>query len=116
MIVEELISAHPTDDAILDNTNPCDVSLDDIDGTETVASIDITKESTITTTTSMSTKDDELWFNAHEESDSWYDTPETMNKYKEWDNLPNILEETSIINESPNKHIQPDFYIGKRQT
>ena len=35
---------------------------------------------------------------------------------EKWDKQPNILEDTSIINLSPNKHIKPDFYIGERQT
>ena len=65
-IVEELLVVHPTDDAIWYNTNSCNVSFDSIDGAKTAASIDVTKESTVATTTSMSTKDDELWFNARE--------------------------------------------------
>ena len=37
MIVVELLGAHPTDDAIWDNTNPCNVSFDNMDGTEIAA-------------------------------------------------------------------------------
>ena len=33
----------------------------------------------------MSTKDDKLWYNAHEEYDLWYNVPEIMNNYQEWD-------------------------------
>ena len=58
LIVEELLSAHPTDDAIWDNTNPCNVYFDTADDTEITTSIDITKESTVTTTISMSNDDD----------------------------------------------------------
>ena len=115
-IVKELLAAHPTDDAIWDNTNPYDLFLEDINGTETAARIDFTKESIVTTTTSMSIKDDELWFNAHGESDSWCDVPETMDNYQEWDNTPNILGDTSIIDESPKEHIESDFYISECQT
>ena len=64
----------------------------------------------------MSIKGDELWFNAHEESDPWYNVPEIMDNYKEWDNPPNILRDTDIISESPKEHIEPDFYINERQT
>ena len=39
--------------------------FDDIDHTETAVSIEVTKESTVTTTTSISTKDDVLWYNAY---------------------------------------------------
>ena len=112
----DVIAALPTDDAIWDKTNPCEVSLDNIEGTETTANIDVIKESTVTTTTSMSTKGDELWFNAHEDSDSWYDAPETTDNYQEWDDPPNIIGDTTIINKSLDEHIEPDFYIGERQT
>ena len=64
----------------------------------------------------MPIEDDEPWFDAHDEFDLCYNTPETMDDYKEWDNSPNILKDTSIINESPNKHIEPDLYTGERQT
>ena len=36
------------DDTIWDNTNPCDVSLDNMSGTEDLANIDGTKESIAT--------------------------------------------------------------------
>ena len=98
------------------NTNQCNVSFDTVDDTEVTTSIHITKESTVTTTISMSNNDDEPWLDAHEEFDLWYDTPETMDNYKKRDKPPNILKDTSIINESPNKHIDPDFYISKCQT
>ena len=115
-IVEELLSAHLTEEAILDNTNPCNISFDIIDGAEIAASIKVTKESTTTTTIFMSIEDDEPWFDAHDQFYSWYNTPEIMDNYKEWDNPPNILGNTSITSESLNKHIKPDFYISKRQT
>merc|ERR1712238_523568 len=28
---------------------------------------------------------DEIWYDTHEGCDSWYDVPETMNGYQEWD-------------------------------
>ena len=114
-IVKELLAAHPTDDTIFDNTNPCDVSLEGIYDTETAATIDFIQEPIITTTTSMSTKNDKPWFNAHKESDWWYNFPETMDSYQEWEDPLNILRDTSIISESPKGHIKPDFYIAKRQ-
>mmetsp|Transcript_3771 Transcript_3771/g.4076 ORF Transcript_3771/g.4076 Transcript_3771/m.4076 type:complete len:179 (+) Transcript_3771:294-830(+) len=66
-IVEQLLAAHPNNDAIWDNTNPCDVYLDNTSGTEALANVDVTKELIVTTRTSMSTKDDKIWCNAHEE-------------------------------------------------
>ena len=64
--MEQILVAHPKDDAIWDNTNPCNIFLDDTSVTEVLANVDMTKESIVTTTTSMSTKDDEIWYNAHE--------------------------------------------------
>ena len=50
-----------------------------------------------------------VWFDAHEDFYSWYYTQETMENNKEWDKPPNILEDTSIINGSPNKHVKRIF-------
>ena len=102
------------DDAIWDNTNPCDVSLDNMSGTEDLVNIDGTKESIATTTKLTSSVYDEIWYNTYAECDAWYNVPETMDNYQEWDNPPIILEDTSKNNESPKAHIQPDFYIRKR--
>ena len=79
--VEQLLAAHPNDDVIWDNTDPCDVSLDDINGIEDPANMDVTKESVATTTTPMSTEDDKTWYNANEEYDSWHEVAETMDNY-----------------------------------
>jgi len=110
-----------------DNTNPCDESFDIADDAEITTSIHITKESTyaslkfdsqhpVIVAISMSHDDDEPWFHAQEDFDLWYDTSETMDDYNEWDKPPNIHEDISISNESPNKHIEPDFYISECQT
>ena len=79
------------DDAIWNNTNPYNVSLDDMSGTEDLVNINGTKESIATTTILTSSVYDEIWYNTHEECNLWYDVPETMNNYQEWDNPPNIL-------------------------
>ena len=55
---------------LVEKIDPCDISLDDTSGTEDPANVDVTKESVATTTTPMSTKDDETWYNANEEYDS----------------------------------------------
>ena len=104
------------DDAIQDNTNPCDVYLDNVSGTEDLVNIDGTKESIAITTALTSSIYDKIWYDTHQEFDSWYDVPEIMNNYQEWDNPPNILEDTRPNYESVNDHIKPDFYIGNCQT
>ena len=115
-IVKQQLAAYPNNDVIWDSTNPCDVYLDNKNDTEALANVDVTKESIVTTTTFMSTKDDKIWYNANEECDSWHDVPETMDNYKEWDDPPIILKDTSIKHESSKEYIEPDFYIGKHQT
>ena len=69
------------DNAIWDNTNPCDVSLEDMGGTEDLANIYVTKESIATTTTLMPSVYNQIWYNTHEEWDSWHNVLETMNGY-----------------------------------
>ena len=115
-IVEQVLATHSINDAILDTTNPCEVSLDDTNGTEALANIDLTKESIATTTTPMSAIYNEIWYNAQEEWDSWHNILETMTGYQEWDDPPTILKDTSPNHESPKEHIGPDFYINNRQT
>ena len=43
----------------------------------------MTKESVATTTSSMSTKDDDMWHDANEEYDSWDEVAETLDNYQE---------------------------------
>ena len=59
---------------------------------------------------------DEIWYNTHEECDSWYNVPETMNGYQKWDDPPNILGNTSHNYESASGLIKPDFYVGNHKT
>ena len=61
------------DDAIWDNTNPCDVSLDNMNCTEALANIHGTIESITTTTTLMSSAYDKIWYNTNKECDLWHD-------------------------------------------
>ena len=79
--VRRILATHLMDDAIWDNKNPCDVSLDNMSGTEDLVNIDETKESTATTTTFTSSVYDEIWYDTHEECDLWYDVLKTMDNY-----------------------------------
>ena len=58
------------------------MSFDNTDDAEIATSINVTKESTVTTVIFMPIEDDKPWFDAHEEFDLWYDTLETMDNYK----------------------------------
>ena len=101
--VKELLAAHPDDDSIWNNTDPCDVYLDNTSDIEGPVSIDVTKgpvkatttpmwikidnntnvaqNPVTTTTTPMSIEDDETWYDANEENDLWHNATETMNNY-----------------------------------
>ena len=56
--VKELLAAHPDDDSICNNIDPCDVSLDNTSDTKSPVSINVTKKSVKTMTTPMSIKID----------------------------------------------------------
>ena len=84
--------------------------------TEDLTNIDRTKESIATTTTLTSSIYDEIWYNTHEICDLWYNIPETLNGYQEWDDPPNILEDTNPNYEFESGHIKPDFCINNCQT
>ena len=81
--VKQIIATYSMNDAIWGNTNPCDISLDNISGTEDLVNIDGTKESIATTTTLTSSVYDEIWYDTHEKCDLWYDVPEIMDGYQE---------------------------------
>ena len=61
-----MLATHLMDDAVWDNTNPWDISLEDINSTEALANIHGTKESITTTTTLMSSVYNEIWYNTNE--------------------------------------------------
>ena len=114
--VEQLLAAHPDNDSIWNNTDPCDVSLDNKGGTKGSVSIDVTKEPVKATTTPMSIKidnntnvaqdsvtiittpmsieDDKTWYDANEEYDLWHNAAETMVNYQEWVDSPTVLGDT----------------------
>ena len=87
-----------------------------MNGTEVLANIHGSKELIDTTTTLMSGVYNKIWYDIHEEYDLWHNVQETMNGYQEWDDQPNIIEDTSPNYESPSEHIEPDFHIGDSQT
>ena len=65
--VEQLLTAHPNDDAIWDNTDPCNASLDNTSGTKDLANVDVIEKSGARKIMPVSTKDDETWYNVIEE-------------------------------------------------
>ena len=92
--VAKLLDAHPDDDCMWKNTDPCNGSLDDtsdseepVKSTMTTTSIrsednsNAIQESVATTPTFMSEENNEIWYNTNEEYDSWHDAIETMDNY-----------------------------------
>ena len=91
------------------NTNPCDVFLDDtsdseepVNSTMTTLSIGIknksktTQDSVATTATTMLGENNETWYDTYEEYDSWHDAIETMDNYQEWIIPPTVVGEMNI--------------------
>ena len=95
--VKKLLDAHPDNDCMWKNTDPCNVSLDNTSESEepvntimTTTSIrseddsNITQESIATTPTFMSEENNKTWYNTNDEYDSWHNAIETINNYQEW--------------------------------
>ena len=59
--------------------------------------IKVAQDSATTTTTLMSTKNDETWSDANEEYDLWHDAAETMENYQEWTDPPTVLKDVNKI-------------------
>ena len=125
--VEELLAAHPTSDAIWDHNSPCGVSIATVYNIEITTNNHIIKKSTSTccksysqellsVIISMAYDDDESWFDAHKDFDLWHNTSETIDNYDKLNEPPNTSSVVGTNNESSNKHIKPNFYIGKYET
>ena len=126
---KKLLDAHLDDDCIWNNTNPCDVSLDNtsnseepVNSTSTTTSIGIennsnaTQNSVDTTTTIiMSEENEEIWYNTNKEYDLWHDATETMDNYQEWISPPTIVGDTNTINPIIN-YIDPHIHQGDEHT
>ena len=70
--VKKLLYTHRDEDCIWNNTDPCDVSLDDTsDSKEQV-------NSTTTPLTIMLEGNNEIWYDTNEEYDVWHDATKTM--------------------------------------
>ena len=91
---KKILDAHPDNDCIWKNTDPCNISLDDTRESEepvnaimTTTSIrsednfNMTQESIGSTAISMSEEDNETCYNTNEEYDSWHNAIETMDNY-----------------------------------
>ena len=94
--VKKILDAHPDDDCMWNNIDPCDVSLDHtsdseepVNSTMTTTPIGIesninaTQDSVATTTKIISEENNKTWYNTNEEYDLWHNDAETMDNYQE---------------------------------
>ena len=111
------MAAHPVDDAIWSGSNPSDVSIDTANSAELIAGIQITEGSTYTfhrsnpygllnTTSHVS----------HKDNVSWYDGSAFLDSFTDSNELANTDGDDDVTNDSMNKSIKSDFWIGERQS
>ena len=99
--VKKLLDAHPDNNCMWKNTDPCNVSLDNTTDSEepvntTMSTTSIrsgdssnaTQKSVATTPPFTSEENNETWYDTNEKYDSWQDAIETMDNYQEWINPP----------------------------
>ena len=114
--VEELLAAHPVDDAIWSNSNPTDVSIDTAHSAEFLAGSHFTENFTYAfeksypfgstdLSSSVPEEDDMSWYDGSSFLDTFNDSGESMNK------SGNVA-----IHDSINVSIKSDFRIGERQS
>ena len=118
--VQELLAAHPVDDAIWSHINPSDVSIDTANSAELIAGIHITEDSTyafdrsdmyrLLNTTSY------MLHVSHEDDMSWYDRSAFLDSSTDSNESANTNGDDYVTNNSTNESIKLDFWIGKRQS
>ena len=115
--VEELLAAHPVDDAIWSHTNPSGVSIYTTNNAEIIAGIHIMEGSTYT----IHRSDPYGLLNttlhvSHEDNVSWYDGSVFLNSFDNLNKLANTDGDDDVTNNSTNESIKSDFWIGERQS
>ena len=126
--VKNLLTTRPDDDFIWNNTDPCDVSLDNtsnsegpVNSTSTPTSTKIennsnmTQESVATTTTNMLEENNKTWYNINEEYNSWHDAAEIINNYQKWINPQTVVGDTDMTDPII-KHIKPCIHQDDQHT
>ena len=115
--VEELLAAHPVNDAIWSHTNPSDVLIDTANSAEIIASIHITEGSTY-----MFHRSDPYGLPdatshvSHKDDMSWYDGSAFLGSFDNWNELANTDGDDDVTNDSSNESIKSDFWISEHQS
>ena len=115
--VEELLVAHPVNDAIWSQTNPSDVSIHTANIAELITGIHITEGSTyafdrsdpyvlLDTTSHVS----------HEDDMSWYDESAFLDSFTDSNKSEDTIGDGDVTNNSTSKSIKSDFCIGELQS
>ena len=114
--VEELLAAHPVDDAIWSHTNPSVVSIDTVNSAEIIAGSHITEDLTyafersyqfglIDTPSHVSDEDDMSWYDGSAFLDSFTDFNKSTDTFGD-----------DVTHESTSQSNKSDFRISKRQS
>ena len=107
------------------HSNSCNMSINTIDNAVIITSSHIMEKLTsmcrksdshelFQVAVSMSYEDDKSLFDVKNDFDLWHDASETLDNYDKWIKPPNTDNVDDINNESTNKCMKPDFYIGER--
>ena len=114
---EELLAAHPVDDAIWSHTNPSDVSIDTTNSAEIIVGIHSTEVSTyifhrsdlyglLKATSHVS----------HKDNVSWYDRSAFLDIFDDSNESANTDGDDDVTKDSTNESIKSNFWIGERQS
>ena len=108
--VEELLAAHPVNDAIWSHTNPSDVSIDTENSAEIIVGIHITEGSTYT----FHRSDPYGFLHAtshvsHKDNVSWYDGSAFLDSFDDSNKLANTDGDDDVTNDSTNESIKSNF-------
>ena len=98
-------------------TDPSDVSIDTLDNAEVIASSHTIIGSTYTCHKFDSHELLHMVISVpYEDNESWFNALESLDNYNKRNKPLNTDGVDVIINESTNKYIKPDFYIGECQS
>ena len=115
--VEELLVAHPVDDAIWSHTNPRYMSIDTANIAEVIVGIHIMEGSTYTFQRSDPYRLlDATSHMSHEDDMSWYDGSAFLDSFDNSNELANTDGDNDVTKDSTNESIKSDFWIGERQS
>ena len=115
--VEELLAAHPVNDAIWSQTNPSDVSIDMVNSAQIIAGSHITEGLTY----AFERSDpfgliDTASHVSDEDNMSWYDGSAFLDSFTDSSKSEDSIGGDDVTHNSTSESIKSDFRIGERQS